>query len=131
MDPIERRLRQLEQQKAREEDAQRRRNSGFSPWVRPAPAESSVRAQRLLRKCNTERGTRSHKSDCAVYSLGAQHARNGPVALPSPQQAHCEMNRDTRTRLPLCVPSGTNRRRSNEYRVENPRFDTALGKAAA
>jgi len=96
MDPIERRLRQLEQQKAREEDAQRRRNSGFSPWVRPAPAESSVRAQRLLRKCNTERGTRSHKSDCAVY-----------------------------------VPSGTNRRRSNEYRVENPRFDTALGKAAA
>jgi hypothetical protein len=33
MDPIERRLRQLEQQKAREEDARRRWNSGFSPWV--------------------------------------------------------------------------------------------------
>ena len=33
MDAIERRLRQLEQQKAREEDARRRWNSGFSPWV--------------------------------------------------------------------------------------------------
>ncbi len=36
MDAIERRLLQLEKQKAREEDAQRRRNSGFSPWVRKA-----------------------------------------------------------------------------------------------
>ncbi len=36
MDAFERRLRQLEKQKAREEDAQRRRNSGFSPWVENA-----------------------------------------------------------------------------------------------
>ena len=33
MDRIERRLRQLEKQNAGEEDARRRRNSGFSPWV--------------------------------------------------------------------------------------------------
>jgi hypothetical protein len=104
MDAIERRLRQLEQQKAREEDAQRRRNSGFSPWVWPAPAESSVRAQRLLRNVMpNEVPVRINPiARSTVWVL--QHARNGPVALPSPQQAHCEMNRDTRTRLPLCVP---------------------------
>jgi len=52
MDTIERRLLQLEKQKAREEDAQRRRNSGLSPWVQKAIQDPLIWTTRYTKTYN-------------------------------------------------------------------------------
>jgi len=52
MDAIERRLLRLEKHKAREEDAQRRRNSGFSPWVQKAIQDPLIWTGRYTKTYN-------------------------------------------------------------------------------